>query len=487
MKHNFFKWDNIFLIVSLLFLVAVVVPLLVLAQYATPWYDDYDAALFTHSFLEQEDHFVFSNMMRGVLYRVKTSWYAWQGTYASIFLMALCPIEHYSIGCYLIIGLFLISLFTFSGILMKKILKADISSTISITSFVTGILFLTMHSASEAFFWYNGGVHYIGMFSFLLLFLVCVIVLLKSDKIIMIVGLEVLAIFLAVLVAGGNFVGVMYGGLCILTIAALTVITGNKKGIFLLLPTFAYGAGMYINISAPGNMVRQSYFINSRFGLIQSVLFSFKSSIEFIFEFKGMIFIFVSLVALLPMIYKVVCETNFRFSCPILVSAWSYCMYAAGFAPSYYAMGIPGAERTINIIKVMLIILLVINEIYWVGWMVQRYQKRKGALPKYRFAGIHLVVAILAMIVSFTINSEKEKTFSSYSAVKSLVSGDAEIYYSEYLERKKIIESETMDMVFRPYSVRPMLLSISDYSENANAGPNVMLARYYSKYSLRVE
>ena len=233
-------------------------------------------------------------------------------------------------------------------------------------------------------------------------------------------------------------------------------------------------------------------FYNSllKFSLCSSILFPKSVSIFItngLNSLFGKLFIFVSLVALLPMIYKVVCETNFRFSCPILVSAWSYCMYAAGFAPSYYAMGIPGAERTINIIKVMLIILLVINEIYWVGWMVQRYQKRKGALPKYRFAGIHLVVAILAMIVSFTINSEKEKTFSSYSAVKSLVSGDAEIYYSEYLERKKIIESETMDMVFRPYSVRPMLLSISDYSENANAGPNVMLARYYSKYSLRVE
>ena len=68
-----------------------------------------------------------------------------------------------------------------------------------------------------------------------------------------------------------------------------------------------------------------------------------------------------------------------------------------------------------------------------------------------------------------------------------MINGEAKIFYIENLERKAIIESEEQDMVFRPHTVLPALLSIADYSADPNAGPNRMLCSYYSKNSLRVE
>lgn len=487
MNKKLLCWEKLFLICSILFFLAVVLPLFALAKYAAPWYDDYDAALYTHSFLNLEDHFLLSNLIKGVAFRVKTSWYAWQGTYASISLMALCPIEHYSIGCRALLVVYLLSLFVLSHVLMKRFLKADRFSCLAMTAFIAGVTLLTFHSPAEGLFWYNGGVHYVGMFSLEMLFLSCLIALLDQEKTWKVIGLELAATLLAIMVAGGNFVGVMYGGLCILSIMGLALIGRNRKVLYLLAPVCAYAFGMYFNLSAPGNMVRQSYFVNSRYGFFQSVFASFRSSVEFIFAFKGMLFILAAMILLVPVILRMVKDTDFRFPCPILVSAWSYCMYAAGFAPSYYGMGIPGAGRTINIIKLVLTLLLFLNEIYWIGWFAALFQKKRGVCPEFKYSGLYLAAATVLLLGSFAMNGEKEASFSSYAAAKSLINGEAKIFYIENLERKSIIESEEMDMVFRPHTVLPALLSISDYSADANAGPNRMLCSYYSKNSLRVE
>lgn len=480
-------WEKMFLICSILFFLAVVLPLFALAKYAVPWYDDYDAALYTHSFLNLEDHFLLSNLIKGVAFRVKTSWYAWQGTYASIALMALCPIEHYSIGCRALLLVYLLSLFVLSHVLMKRFLKADRSSYCAMTAFIAGVTLLTFHSPAEGLFWYNGGVHYVGMFSLEMLFLSCLIALLDQKKAWRVIGLELAAVILAIMTAGGNFVGVMYGGLCILTIMGLALIGRNRNVLLLLAPACAYALGMYFNLSAPGNMVRQSYFADSRYGFFQSVFASFRSAFEFVFVFKGMLFLLAAMILAAPVILRMVQDTDFRFPCPILVSVWSFCMYAAGFAPSYFGMGIPGAGRTINIIKLLLTILLFLNEIYWLGWRSSCLRKKKGEIPKLGHSGLYLAAATVLLLGSFAINGEKEASFSSYAAARSMINGEAKIFYIENLERKAIIESEEQDMVFRPHTVLPALLSIADYSADPNAGPNRMLCSYYSKNSLRVE
>lgn len=66
MNKKLLCWEKWFLICSILFSLAVVLPLFALAKYAAPWYDDYDAALYTHSFLNLDDHFLLSNLIKGL-------------------------------------------------------------------------------------------------------------------------------------------------------------------------------------------------------------------------------------------------------------------------------------------------------------------------------------------------------------------------------------------------------------------------------------
>ena len=68
-------------------LAVVLLPLVRVAFYAVPWYDDYTYGSFVKSFYAQEASL--KSVLAGAAYCVKTQWYAWQGTFSSIFF--ICP------------------------------------------------------------------------------------------------------------------------------------------------------------------------------------------------------------------------------------------------------------------------------------------------------------------------------------------------------------------------------------------------------------
>ena len=72
---------------GLLFL--TLVPLLRLTVYAAPYYDDYNFGQFARAAMIQEQSKWAA--VAGALDCSRTQWYAWQGTYSSIFFMTLMP------------------------------------------------------------------------------------------------------------------------------------------------------------------------------------------------------------------------------------------------------------------------------------------------------------------------------------------------------------------------------------------------------------
>ena len=71
---------------ALLVLLVMLVPVIRIMEYTVPWYDDYNYALVGHRYWEQTHSL--SGVLKGTIYTVKTNWYAWQGTFSSIFFMA---------------------------------------------------------------------------------------------------------------------------------------------------------------------------------------------------------------------------------------------------------------------------------------------------------------------------------------------------------------------------------------------------------------
>ena len=70
-------------------LLVLLIPLLRLSFYTLPWYDDYSYGKFVKGFLDQER--TWESALEGAVYGTKVQWYAWQGTFSSIFFMCLMP------------------------------------------------------------------------------------------------------------------------------------------------------------------------------------------------------------------------------------------------------------------------------------------------------------------------------------------------------------------------------------------------------------
>ena len=70
-------------------LLLTLIPLFRLTVYAVPYYDDYNFGRFARAAMEQEQSKWAA--ISGALDCSRTQWYAWQGTYSSIFFMALMP------------------------------------------------------------------------------------------------------------------------------------------------------------------------------------------------------------------------------------------------------------------------------------------------------------------------------------------------------------------------------------------------------------
>ncbi|MCD8130592.1 MAG: DUF6056 family protein [Lachnospiraceae bacterium] len=76
---------------------------------------------------------------------------------------------------------------------------------------------------------------------------------------------------------------------------------------------------------------------------------------------------------------------------------------------------------------------------------------------------------------------------TTVSAIRDLYTGEAQIYYEEYLERLEILEDDTIsDAVLEPFSYYPYVLFFEDIKEDPDHWANKAYATYYGKNSVRL-
>lgn len=105
-------------------LLLTLIPLFRLTVYAVPYYDDYNFGRFARAAMEQEQSKWAA--ISGALDCSRTQWYAWQGTYSSIFFMALMPAiwgeQYYFLGPVFILLLLLAGTMIFTHVILRKVL-----------------------------------------------------------------------------------------------------------------------------------------------------------------------------------------------------------------------------------------------------------------------------------------------------------------------------------------------------------------------------
>lgn len=468
-------------------LVLLLAPLIRLALYTVPWYDDFNYAGFAQRMMAEEPGL--AGALKGAWECAKVQWYAWQGTFSSIFFMALSPHiwgeKYYCIGSIFLILLLTGSVFLLVGTLTKEVLHVKCSDSLGVQAVTTIMVIELVYTTPSAYYWYNAGIHYIGMHSFAMLFLAGLICLFTMEHVKCVKGilLIVAGMFGALLAGGSNFATGLQG-IVMLGSLIIWAFISDKKKIWRYVPIAAvYLGAFYKCVSAPGNQVRGRFYEGWGCSAGEAVMRSFLEAFRYLGKFTGWMTLAI-LIVLLPLIWQMVGKSGFSFRMPGLVFFWSICLYAAGFTPSLYSLGHAGLSRTLNVVRITFQILLVVNEVYWIGWLRRRLEERgerigeKGA--PWWFYGI------VAAVMLFLVNSSTNPigSFTSWGAYYYIHTGEAYNFYTEYQERLKLLYSDETNIVFEPYRYKPWMLCLGELSTDPSAEENRAMAGWYRKNSI---
>lgn len=482
MKKGLRSLNNAYTLIAMgavILLVVAVIPLLLIGLYAHPCADDYSYGYYTHAFWNTTGSL--SQTLHWAFYQVKATYDTWQGTFASVFLMALSP-AIWGEGFYFLTPVIMLFMIICSHFfILKKVIIDILECTeniwVIISSVISFLAIETMFVPVEGLYWYNGAVHYVFMHSCMLLLFGLMIGMIYDKKQCTRILQCIFACVISIVCGGSNYPTALLGILG--TVCFAGIMLWKKKRISGLFPLIIYGIAFYLNVSAYGNKIRQANFVASN--PFKAILESFSELLSYAGDWITLQMILFMLL-LLPIFWKLGGSPKCEFRLPVVVTLLTICSNACMLTPGLYAMGIAGAGRTINIIKMWFVLMLFLNEAYWLGYLRKKLPKKlseKMLLPDVRLWTVCILVLIF---VAFIVNTERRMyDYSSYAAFTSLRAGEAQQYHKEYLDRVKILTGDSPSVEILPFSQKPYLLYFDDITGNKYDWRNTAVARWYGK------
>ena len=477
------KRNNRILLWSVLILtVASIIPLLLISFYKHPSADDFAYAVETHQVWKSTRN-IFLVLRQAVATSVKY-WNRWQGLYTSAFLLALEPgifgEQYYRITGFLTVGTVVVCNLIFSFYILHRRLGSDKLAAVVFGMLISFFMLQWMPSTVEGLYWYNGAMNYTFFFGLLLLLFCIVIDLCKEQSTGAVFGKTVIGILLAVALSGGNHVTAFAGILAVSGICIFCFWNQKKQyagRVFLVL--ICEVAGFLINILSPGTKVRSGAFEESR-GVIWTVWNALQYLLERMDSWIGLALL-TSIVIMLPVIFscveKIRSEKRFYFPYPLLVFAASVGFLTAMCCPSYYAMGVIGAGRLVNVVYFAFVLLIFINAFYICGWLCGKIEFRESLGDV-----SHIFTAL---ILCFGMIAGCYRDCAGYIAWKSVSSGEALAYSLEADARYNLyIRSAGQDVEVSSFSFYPQLLYYDDITEDKEDWRNLQVEEYFELNSV---
>lgn len=408
----------------------------------------------------------------------------WQGTYSSIFLMALQPgifgEKYYFLGAIFLYVVFHAAFIYLAKTIFQKLLGADKYVSGIATILMLVLMIQCMETPVQAFYFYNAGVHYIFMVSLLWIMTAMQIrTLLTKDK--HKLWFYCFAqVIVGVILGGGNYITAFQIILTSLSLFAIAFLC-HKKEVLYCIPGLVFEVvGFIISAIAPGNAIRMEQSGGTT--PLQAIILSFRYSLEYINEYVDMVVVLM-LLLFIPLAWKLTAKAEGKFRYPLLVIAYTYCLFAAMFAPTCYSLGYPGTGRCRNVFVIFLYLYLVLLEIYVVGWLRGKIHPDEKALVR-PVLGSALFTCVCIVLLVLVQNPNK---YMSLSAVQSVYHKEAQLYHVIHLEREAQMKGEGKKITVRSCPIQPHLLFFDDITTDAKDWKNVAAARWYQKKEIVVE
>ncbi|MCD8068342.1 MAG: DUF6056 family protein [Lachnospiraceae bacterium] len=463
-------------------LVLGLIPLLIIGRYAHPCADD-----FTYGFLAYMSWINFHSVIQALgagLRSMREYYETWQGTFSSIFLMSISPAVWSEKGYFwtplIQLGMLIFSNYYLTYVLMVKLLRGKKIYWGIAAPMLCFLLIETVYSPVNAFYWFNGSVHYLFMHSCMLILTGLELHLFVCEKRSRRVFLAAASVLCGVLCGGANYMTALLALICLATIFGLGFAMG-KKPVWQLPALIAEAVSFGISVIAPGNAVRQTNF--TQMGALEAILQSFPAAYNYARVYITPLVLLVILF-LLPVFIRLASESAFCFRMPWVVTLYSVGLVSCVYTPGLYSLSSPGPERLINIAKMWFLFLLLVNVFYWVGFIEKKISARRRENRKRVSSSAVLAfcaVVLCLFYVDLKTSDQPLKEFSSYAAWVSLMAGEATQYEEEYQQRLALLLSDEKNVVLQEYSVKPYLLYFDDITEDVSNWKNFAVAKWYVK------
>ncbi len=496
---------------GLLFLMSLV-PLLWLGRYNVMCIDDYDYGRKVH-----DTWLATGSLGQSVMTAWKQNmefYREWQGTYTSCFLMAMCPMNfHYETAWVvpvLMIGMFATAAFVLGRHILCCWLGADHAGSCFVMFMLLFMFYQVLEAPFEGIYWYNGATHYILMEALWFFALAAASAGFWTQKKGKAVFFCVMASILSVIVGGGNLVTGLQAEIVMALLVLYAAVVNRRKLLYAAVPFITGSIGFLFNTMAPGNARRSSLDPDEGYSAVLSIVLSFYHAATFIIRWTTPFVILVWLL-LLPVLWRLARRSDKTFRHPVWVTLGAFCVLSAMFTPTLYAVGMVGLSRVDNIIQMVYYLSLLLVTTYWLGYFSHR-DKTAAAVGSgegeekarpvsmeqmtagevfgcfLEKAGGRMTAVFIVLTLFVWAGTADKNTYTSVSALRSLVNGDAQTFYEEAMERHESYVDETItDVIVKPYSARPALFDFEDLAEDAGNWLNLAVMQYYHKDSVRVE
>lgn len=473
-------------------LVLTLLPILLLGRYNIMCIDDYNYGARIH------ETWIATGSLGASL---QTAWQqnmdfyqAWQGTYISCFLMGLCPMNfNYEIAWVvpiLMVGMLTVSTFVLGRHILIKWLGCEKQGAAFVMFLLLFMFYQVIEAPFEGIYWYNGATHYVLMESIFFFALTALSAAVWARK----KGAETAGVIAAVLlfavVGGGNLVTALQAEIIMAFLLIYVIVQKRDRIVAVCIPFLVGSTGFLFNILAPGNTLRGELDQDVGYSAVMSVVLSFYNAIVFMIRWTPS-FVILLWLALLPVLWKLMKKSTRSFVHPVWVTVGAYCVLSAMFTPTLYAIGQVGLSRVDNIIQIVYYLCLFIVTAYWLGYISHREAGRSGAgeilgtfLEKTR--GM-MTMVFLALVLIFFVFTADKNTYTSVSALRSLVNGEGQIFYEEAMERHALyLDEDVTEVVVHPYTAKPALFAFQDLSEDPGNWLNLAVTEYYHKTSVKM-
>lgn len=482
-------------IVVAIVLVVLLLPVLYIGRYNHMAADDYAFGVFAHRALESTGSLW--EMSKAAASYTGWVYNHWQGTYASVFLMSMQPgVFHekaYMLTPFITIGFLILGFVYFIQAVCRFVFHSETYSSHIIALVGVGICIECVDIPVEAFYWFNGAVHYTVMQGLLLLMIGLLIASIYDTR----PGYRrfAAAAILAVIVGGGNYMTAFSAILLEIVILLLQQVRGRfpsfyqkqvqnaKHGTIKALSILAISSVCLItNAAAPGNSNRASLF--EGYSVPETIYYSFVQAFSDIAKWIDLPLILL-LALLFPVVIYMFCHSDFSFPYPVLFVIGSICLYSAQYAPTFYVMRNNGPYRLQDAEQYMFYLYLLLDYIYVLGHMNYAYSFRKTCVTH----PIRYCV-VLTVLLLFVISCQNYEDYTTLSALHTMTVNEAQLYHHYMCQRElqlKDSSTEGEDLVLEPVHIRPRLLYYDDAGTNPADPFNTAIAEYYKKNSIVVK